>query len=148
MVSPLLAKAAPSGRQIVEVTPERAGWTHVGFRALRLASGETEAVATGERELCLVVLTGRVDVQVGEQRFDALGTRDSVFDDRAPAALYVPPHHELHISARADCAGIGLHEEFAGAETVFLADVRGWRYPRCFRRSRSIQERPAWSGDS
>jgi 5-deoxy-glucuronate isomerase len=103
MVSPLLAKAAPSGRQIVEVTPERAGWTHVGFRALRLARGETEAVATGERELCLVVLTGRVDVQVGAQRYDALGTRDSVFDDRAPAALYVPPHHELHISARADC---------------------------------------------
>ena len=38
MVSPLLAKAAPEGREIVNVTPERAGWTHVGFRALRLAA--------------------------------------------------------------------------------------------------------------
>ena len=35
MPSHLLAKAAPSGREIVEVTPERAGWTHIGFRALR-----------------------------------------------------------------------------------------------------------------
>ena len=103
MVSPLLAKAAPSGRQIVEVTPERAGWTHVGFSALRLATGEHETVDTGERELCLVVLTGRVDVRVGDERFDALGTRDSVFDDRAPAAVYVPPHHAVRISARSAC---------------------------------------------
>lgn len=102
MPSPLLAKASASGRQIVDVTPERAGWAHVGFRALRLAAGESETVSTGTRELCLVVLTGRIDVQVGDQRFDALGTRDSVFDPRSPAALYVPPGRELLIAARTD----------------------------------------------
>ena len=37
MVSPLLAKAQMSGREIVNVTPQRAGWIHVGFRAIRLA---------------------------------------------------------------------------------------------------------------
>ena len=60
MVSPLLAKAAPQGREIVNVTPERAGWTHVGFRAVRLAGGQIERVDTGGRELCLVVLVGLV----------------------------------------------------------------------------------------
>ena len=50
MPSPLLAKAAPQGREIVNVTPERAGWTHVGFRAVRLKTGETETVQTGTRE--------------------------------------------------------------------------------------------------
>lgn len=100
MVSPLLAKARAEGREIVDVTPERAGWTHVGFRALRLATGESEMVSTGTRELCLVVLTGHIDVQIGHQRFEALGTRDSVFDERSPAALYVPPGQELHIAAR------------------------------------------------
>ena len=50
-------------------------------------------MATGTRELCLVVLAGSVDVRVGGQSFEELGTRDSVFDDRAPAALYVPPQH-------------------------------------------------------
>ncbi len=64
MVSPLLAKAAPAGREIVNVTPERAGWTHVGFRAVRLAAGESETVNTSTRELCLVVLTGTVTVTV------------------------------------------------------------------------------------
>ncbi|MEY4346008.1 MAG: 5-deoxy-glucuronate isomerase, partial [Pseudomonadota bacterium] len=64
MVSPLLAKAVPHGREIVNVTPERAGWTHVGFRALRLRAEEVESIDTGVRELCLVVLTGTVTVTV------------------------------------------------------------------------------------
>ncbi|MEN9474962.1 MAG: 5-deoxy-glucuronate isomerase, partial [Pseudomonadota bacterium] len=87
MPSHLLAKAAPSGREIVEVTPERAGWTHIGFRALRLGAGETETVATQERELCLVVLTGTVDVTVDGQTYAGLGQRDSVFDPVSPAAV-------------------------------------------------------------
>ena len=95
MVSHLLAKARPAGREIVEVTPERAGWAHVGFRALRLADGETEWLETGVRELCIVVLTGRVDVDAGGQHFASLGTRDSVFDERSPAAVYVPPEHAV-----------------------------------------------------
>ena len=73
MVSPLLVKAAPKGREIVNVTPERAGWTYVGFRALRLATGETESLNTGDKELCLVVLSGTVDVTVQGQRFAGLG---------------------------------------------------------------------------
>jgi len=90
MVSPLLAKAAPSGREIVNVTPERAGWTHVGFRAVRLEAGAIEIVATGARELCVVVLTGSVDVTVDGTTHANLGTRDSVFDEQSPAAVYVP----------------------------------------------------------
>ena len=68
MVSPLLAKAQAIGREIVNVTPQRAGWTHVGFRAIRLAEGETEALETGTRELCIVVLSGKVDVTVAGVR--------------------------------------------------------------------------------
>jgi 5-deoxy-glucuronate isomerase len=98
MVSPLLAKAAPSGREIVNVTPERAGWKHVGFRALRLGAGETETVDTGERELCLVVLTGTVDVSVNGQNFPRLGTRNSVFEEISPAAIYVPPGQSVSVT--------------------------------------------------
>jgi 5-deoxy-glucuronate isomerase len=36
----LLKKANPSGREIVNITPESAGWRFVGFRALRLIDGE------------------------------------------------------------------------------------------------------------
>jgi 5-deoxy-glucuronate isomerase len=99
MVSPLLAKAHAQGREIVEVTPERAGWTHVGFRALRLAAGESETLATGDRELCLVVLTGSVDVTVDGQTFANLGKRDSVFDEVSPAAVYVPGASQVMVRA-------------------------------------------------
>jgi 5-deoxy-glucuronate isomerase len=101
MTSHLLVKAR-SGREVVEVTPEHAGWAHVGFRALRLAAGESEALATGARELCVVVLRGRVDVQAGDAKFESLGTRDSVFDERSPAAVYVPPGLPVHLTARTD----------------------------------------------
>ena len=90
MVSPLLAKAAPSGREIVNVTPERAGWIHVGFRAVRLAAGDTEVIDTAQRELCLVVLTGVVSVEVDGQLYADLGGRSSVFDEVSPASVYVP----------------------------------------------------------
>jgi 5-deoxy-glucuronate isomerase len=99
MVSPLLAKASPSGREIVNVTPARAGWTHVGFRAVRLSTGETETVQTGDRELCLVVLTGTIEVKVGDQLFSHLGSRDSVFDDVSPASVYVPAGKTVIIRA-------------------------------------------------
>jgi 5-deoxy-glucuronate isomerase len=95
----LLAKARRSGREIVNVTPQSAGWKHVGFRALRLAAGDSERIATGSRELCIVVLAGYVDVRVGDWTFEELGNRDSVFDDSAPAALYVPPRHDIAILA-------------------------------------------------
>ena len=61
-MSPLLVKAG-QGQTIVEVTPESAGWTHVGFAAHRLAAGEHISLETGKRELCIVVLTGTVTVR-------------------------------------------------------------------------------------
>ena len=102
MVSPLLAKAAQQGREIVDVTPERAGWTHVGFRAVRLKTGETETLQTGNRELCLVVLTGTVEVVVDAQTYRHLGTRNSVFDEISPAAVYVPADKTVTVRAERD----------------------------------------------
>ena len=102
MVSPLLAKAAPQGREIVDVTPERAGWTHVGFRAVRLKTGETETVQTDGRELCLVVLTGTVEVVVDSETYSHLGTRNSVFDEISPAAVYVPAGKSVTVRAERD----------------------------------------------
>jgi 5-deoxy-glucuronate isomerase len=98
----LLVKAHATGREIVAVTPESAGWKHVGFRAVRLGGGETESLHTGERELCVVVLSGVVDVDTGAQRFEALGTRSSVFEPVAPAAVYVRPGEPVRITARRD----------------------------------------------
>ena len=94
----LLVKAQP-GSIIVEVTPASAGWTHVGFAAHRLAAGEQISLETDGRELCIVVLTGTVTVKAGEQRWENIGERLSVFEDRAPAAVYVPRRMQVTITA-------------------------------------------------
>jgi 5-deoxy-glucuronate isomerase len=128
----LLIKAAPAGRVIADVTPESAGWTHVGFKALRLAAGDEETLATGARELCLTVLTGQVDVMVGGQRYSGLGSRNSVFDDLSPTAVYVPPGREVRILARgaaevalSSAPAKGLHKERVIAPRQMARSVRG-----------------------
>ena len=85
----LLVKGSQAGRDIVRVTPASAGWQHVGFAAHRLAAGERLAVNTGERELCIVVLTGFISVDTANEQWRHVGGRASVFEDRSPAALYL-----------------------------------------------------------
>ena len=96
----LLVKGRPQGREIVTVTPEFAGWKHVGFAAFRLSPKESIRISLpADREGCLVVLTGRVDIHSGSEAFDALGGRTSVFDERSPDAVYAPPGTSLDVTA-------------------------------------------------
>jgi 5-deoxy-glucuronate isomerase len=88
----LLVKAKPEGRDIVTVTPRTAGWSHVGFEALRLAAGESMQITLPEdREGCLVVLTGSAQIAVDARPLGTLGGRSSVFEERSPDAVYAPP---------------------------------------------------------
>src|SRR5580658_5510802 len=96
----LLVKANPEGREIVKVTPRSAGWTHVGFEALRLDAGESiQITLPRDREGCLVVLIGRAEVEVGARPFGTLGGRGSVFAERSPDAVYAPPGSQYAIRA-------------------------------------------------
>ena len=103
MPSELLVTPAVEGTTIVTVTPELAGWTYVGFEALRLAEGETASRDTGERELCVVVIAGRADV--GE--WTGLGSRATPFEG-APDAAYLPPGTRVTVRGGAGGAEIGL----------------------------------------
>jgi len=99
----LLVKAMPTGEAIVKVTPETARWHHVGFEARRIEAGSTVEIALpADREGCLVVLVGRVDIAVAGHAWEDLGGRDSVFDDRSPHAVYAPPSSVYTITARTD----------------------------------------------
>lgn len=95
----LLVKAKREGRDIVRVTPETAGWKHVGFSAHRLEDGESLRVEEAAREACIVVLCGTVDVVAGQHRWGRIGGRSSVFEDAAPYAVYLPPRTAATITA-------------------------------------------------
>lgn len=99
--SPLLVKAS-ADREICNVTPASAGWTHVGFRVLRLKAGDQETIDTGTRELCVVVLTGTLQADVDGAAYEGLGKRDSVFEDVSPDALYIPGGKTVKLTASRD----------------------------------------------
>ncbi|KLD72697.1 5-deoxyglucuronate isomerase, partial [Xanthomonas hyacinthi DSM 19077] len=99
----LLVKAAAQGEAIVRVTPESAHWKHVGFEARRLAKGETTTITLpADREGCLVILTGTVDVLVAGHDWKGLGGRESVFEDRSTHAIYAPPSSVYEVTAQTD----------------------------------------------
>src|SRR2546430_8436483 len=75
---------------ILEVTPESAGWRYVGFEVLELRDGVVAERDTGEREVCLVVVTGRVHVRSEHGDWSDLGGRSDPWAG-PPDAPYLPP---------------------------------------------------------
>ncbi len=84
---------------VLGVTPESAGWRYVGFDLYRLGSGQRLARDTGEREVCLVLLTGRAHVTADGTRYEDLGDRTSVFEDEGPYAVYLPAAASFEVEA-------------------------------------------------
>jgi len=111
----LLVKAKRDAREIVRVTPESAGWRFVGFTAYQLRAGERVDLGLRGREVCIVVLSGRADIEAGGKTWSAIGSRNSVFDDVPPAAVYAPEGGHARVSAKTD-AEIGVaHAPGGGA---------------------------------
>lgn len=99
----LLVKAKRDARDVVQVTPESANWKFVGFAAHRLRDGDRIDLRLSGREVCVVVLAGHADIEVGSERFARVGNRNSVFDDKPPAAVYAPDGGNVSVVALDDC---------------------------------------------
>ena len=96
--SPLHLRARAGTGLIHDVTPENAGWTHVGFALHRLAAGDTVEGETGDREVCLVLVAGKAEVFVDGEAFGPLGERMTPFEG-PPTAIYVPKGSRWRVSA-------------------------------------------------
>lgn len=92
------ARADAEGR-VLAITPESAGWKYVGFEVRQLIAGQQVALTSVGKETCILVLTGRADVQVGDLTFRNLGGRTSVFEDAPPGAVYAPAASRIRIQA-------------------------------------------------
>jgi 5-deoxy-glucuronate isomerase len=88
----------PSGR-VQCITPESAGWKHVGFQVYHLKAGQQLQQDTSDQEVCLVLVTGKADVSSSEESWPDLGGRMSVFEDQAPYAVYVPNADHFSVTA-------------------------------------------------
>ena len=111
-MSKLLVKPTGKRGRVSHVTPASAGWTYVGFDLHRLAAGETAAADTGDREVCLVFVTGSGNARAGGKELGSLGGRTTPFEGK-PAAVYVPQGSHWSVTAEAGlelavCSAPGL----------------------------------------
>ncbi len=83
-------KVKPDGThgRVTHVTPESAGWTYVGFDLHRLKPGETASGETGDREVCLVWVSGKGKAKAGDEGFRHARRAHEPVRGRAACALY------------------------------------------------------------
>ncbi len=109
----LLVRPSEHHGRVTHVTPESAGWTHVGFDLWRLKPGETASAQTGGREVCLVFVTGRGKASANGRELGLLGGRTSPFEGK-PWSVYVPQGSNWSVTAETDlelavCSAPGLN---------------------------------------
>lgn len=117
---------------VLEVTPESAGWSHVGFKVVRLTAGQVHSGGEAGREACLVIVAGTADIEAGGKTFTAVGGRATPFEDRAPGAVYVPAGATWSVTASgpvelAVCSapGVGQGEARVIDDADMSREVRG-----------------------
>ncbi|MDR6873803.1 5-deoxy-glucuronate isomerase [Bosea sp. BE125] len=103
-MSKLLVKPAArdSEGRIHNVTPASAGWDHVGFEVYKLTDGQSLSKETGDREICIVLLAGKVAASAGGTEFGTIGGRNSPFEPD-PWSLYVPAGTSWSVTAEGAC---------------------------------------------
>ena len=104
--SPLVVRPGAGPGEYVRVTPESAGWEHLGFAARRLAPGEVWRGETGDCEFGLVWLGGVARVESSRGRWDRVGRRPHVFAGM-PYGLYLPPDTTFAIEALGEGVELG-----------------------------------------
>lgn len=142
-MSRLLCRPFGTHGKVHQITPQSAGWRHVGFSLYHLRPNETATEATGDREVILVMVEGRASIHAAGQDWGSLGGRMSVFEKTAPHCLYVPngqdwtataqtdcvvavcsaPGHGGHPARRIDPEGIRLTQRGEGANTRFINNI-------------------------
>ena len=83
---------------VQHVTAENAGWRYVGFEVIDLADRASLACEADGRELCLVPVSGAVQVTVAGEALGTIGGRTGPFDGPTDA-VYVPPRRGWEVRA-------------------------------------------------
>ena len=101
-MSKLLVRPEKGGHgRVAHVTPQSAGWTYVGFDLHRLRKGETASGDSGEREVCLVFVTGKGKAVAAGEDLGSLGQRMSPFEGK-PWSVYLPANAKWSVTAETD----------------------------------------------
>src|SRR5438034_1950925 len=98
----------------VNITPETASWQYVSFAVYQLTRGQTLRGAADGRETTVVVLSGIGRAELNGQSVGQLGERLSVFENKAPYALYLSEDASYLV----ECTSDGMEIAVASAPTT------------------------------
>jgi 5-deoxy-glucuronate isomerase len=76
--------------KVLDVTPESAGWTYIGFQVYHLEKGQVLREDTRDQEVCIVLLGGKANVSTKLEKWEQIGERMSVFEKTPPYSVYIP----------------------------------------------------------
>lgn len=115
-----------------QISPESAGWSHVGFSVYDLQEGK-EIVGKGNSdEVCIVLLSGVVEFSTDKHNFGKVTGRGNVFEKIGPYALYVPKNMAWRVKSNiaseiAVCTAPGLrtHKPRVISPSEMQREVRG-----------------------
>jgi 5-deoxy-glucuronate isomerase len=92
----------PSGEGVTivhNVIQENSPLKYVEFKVVDLAPFAKYVESLPKKEVCIVALTGRINVSDGEQTFENLGTRDSVFEKKPTDSVYISNDRTFEVEA-------------------------------------------------
>ena len=137
-MSKLLVKPTGESGRVSHVTPESAGWSYVGFDLYRLKPRQSASAQTGDREVCLVFVTGKGKAWAGGNELGSLGGRTTPFEGR-PWSVYVPQGSSWAVTAETElelavCSAPGLGGGLAlygdlPADVRTVSDLAGREIP-------------------
>ena len=84
----------------VNITPETVGWNYVSFSVYRLTQGQILHGSADGRETAVVVLSGIGKADLNGESVGQIGERLSVFENKAPYALYLSEDASYDIECR------------------------------------------------
>lgn len=102
----------PATGLVQRISAAEAGWRYVGFAVHVLEPGQRLRREADDHEVTVVALEGSLDVRAGDRSFEALGSRQGVFDGPPAELALVAPGSSIEAVARTPA-------------TVVLADAPG-----------------------
>ncbi|RKD69650.1 5-deoxyglucuronate isomerase [Sinobaca qinghaiensis] len=96
---PLNKKEANGISLIHEVSEDNSDLHYVSFKMVDLQSGSVYQEKLEKLECCIVAVTGKITVTEGENTFEKIGTRDSVFEKKPTDSVYVSNDQTFEVRA-------------------------------------------------
>lgn len=118
----LLCKAQGDHGKLQAITPESANWKYVGFNLYKLDAGETCVEPTGDREVILVLVEGKAEIDAGGKSFGEMGNRLNVFEKSPPHCLYVAGNSDWQAKAITPCTLAVCSAPYKGEHQTALID--------------------------